>query len=252
MRCRRSASSSTTAGCCACRRARPSARAASTRISARRCRWRRRFAHCETIYAQHGLPPLFRMTPFDQPPDLEDALAARGYVAFDDDAGAGVDARRAAPDVPAHDDEVERHHAGRARVRRRGRRPARVDRRAARRASRAPGALAARRQRFVAVHAAGASSARRRSPSTARSPAFRRRHRAEHARGRGYRDACLRVAAVVGVGARRARTPICRSTPTTRPRSRSTASSGSRPRIRYHYRGRAGRVRMIASEPDAQ
>lgn len=40
--------------------------------------------HCERIYAQHGLTPLFRMTPFDRPADLERALAAGGYEAFDE------------------------------------------------------------------------------------------------------------------------------------------------------------------------
>jgi GNAT superfamily N-acetyltransferase len=43
-----------------------------------------KIAHCERIYAQQGLAMLFRMTPFDQPPDLEAALDARGYVAFDE------------------------------------------------------------------------------------------------------------------------------------------------------------------------
>src|SRR5262252_2868541 len=44
----------------------------------------RKIGYCEGIYAQHGLTPLFRMTPFDQPPELEAALQARGYVAFDE------------------------------------------------------------------------------------------------------------------------------------------------------------------------
>jgi N-acetylglutamate synthase len=39
--------------------------------------------YCERLYRQHGLPVLFRMTPFVQPAALADALAARGYVAFD-------------------------------------------------------------------------------------------------------------------------------------------------------------------------
>ena len=39
--------------------------------------------HCESVYAAAGLPTLFRMTPFQKPADLEDALACRGYVAFD-------------------------------------------------------------------------------------------------------------------------------------------------------------------------
>jgi GNAT superfamily N-acetyltransferase len=40
--------------------------------------------YCERVYAQHGLAPLFRMTPFNCPADLEPALAARGYLAFDE------------------------------------------------------------------------------------------------------------------------------------------------------------------------
>ena len=44
----------------------------------------RKIEHCERIYAQHGLAPLFRMTPFNCPADLEDVLAARGYLAFDE------------------------------------------------------------------------------------------------------------------------------------------------------------------------
>ena len=39
--------------------------------------------HCEALYASHGLPLLFRMTPFVRPPDLAPALAAREYVEFD-------------------------------------------------------------------------------------------------------------------------------------------------------------------------
>jgi len=40
-------------------------------------------AHCETLYARHGLSALFRVTPCSRPEALDDALAARGYVAFD-------------------------------------------------------------------------------------------------------------------------------------------------------------------------
>jgi GNAT superfamily N-acetyltransferase len=58
-----------------------------------------KIAHCESVYAQHGLAPLFRMTPFDRPADLEAALDARGYVAFEPTL---VQALRldAPPDVP--------------------------------------------------------------------------------------------------------------------------------------------------------
>jgi N-acetylglutamate synthase len=39
--------------------------------------------HCEAVYRQQGLPVLFRITPFDRPAELDRALAARGYLAFD-------------------------------------------------------------------------------------------------------------------------------------------------------------------------
>jgi GNAT superfamily N-acetyltransferase len=39
--------------------------------------------HCEALYATRGLPVLFRITPFVQPADLEQALERRGYVPFD-------------------------------------------------------------------------------------------------------------------------------------------------------------------------
>jgi ribosomal protein S18 acetylase RimI-like enzyme len=42
-----------------------------------------KIAHCEALYARHGLSTLFRMTPCTQPDGLDDALAARGYIAFD-------------------------------------------------------------------------------------------------------------------------------------------------------------------------
>jgi RimJ/RimL family protein N-acetyltransferase len=41
-----------------------------------------KIAHCENVYARHGLPTLFRMTPFSKPDDLDQALAARGYETF--------------------------------------------------------------------------------------------------------------------------------------------------------------------------
>lgn len=42
-----------------------------------------KIAHCERVYRAHDLPTLFRITPFCRPPELDDALARRGYVAFD-------------------------------------------------------------------------------------------------------------------------------------------------------------------------
>ena len=40
----------------------------------------RKIRHCEAVYETRGLPVLFRMTPFQQPRDLENALCAHGYV----------------------------------------------------------------------------------------------------------------------------------------------------------------------------
>ena len=64
-----------------------------------------KIAWCERLYAQHGLPPLFRMTPFSQPAELEDALAARGYLAFEETLVQALAMERA-PELPAHDDDV--------------------------------------------------------------------------------------------------------------------------------------------------
>src|SRR2546423_235323 len=38
-----------------------------------------KIAYCERVYEARGLPVLFRITPFMQPPELDAALAARGY-----------------------------------------------------------------------------------------------------------------------------------------------------------------------------
>ena len=43
-----------------------------------------KLATCRQLYAAAGLPFIIRLTPFVQPPDLEDWLAARGYERFDD------------------------------------------------------------------------------------------------------------------------------------------------------------------------
>jgi GNAT superfamily N-acetyltransferase len=42
----------------------------------------RKIPYCERVYAERGLPVLFRITPFISPPDLEAELAVLGYVAF--------------------------------------------------------------------------------------------------------------------------------------------------------------------------
>ena len=66
----------------------------------------RKIGHCEKIYAQHGLAPLFRMTPFDCPQDLDDVLAARGYLAFDETLVQAAH-MECAPEVPDAPDDVE-------------------------------------------------------------------------------------------------------------------------------------------------
>jgi len=43
-----------------------------------------KFDTCKAIYAKAGLPCIIRLTPFAQPPELEDWLAAQGYERFDD------------------------------------------------------------------------------------------------------------------------------------------------------------------------
>jgi GNAT superfamily N-acetyltransferase len=44
----------------------------------------RKIPYCERIYAERGLPALFRITPFVQPTGLEAELAVRGYQSFED------------------------------------------------------------------------------------------------------------------------------------------------------------------------
>ena len=39
--------------------------------------------YCESLYAERGLPLLFRITPFVKPPNLESELSARGYDVFE-------------------------------------------------------------------------------------------------------------------------------------------------------------------------
>jgi GNAT superfamily N-acetyltransferase len=58
-----------------------------------------KIGHCERVFAQQGLPILFRMTPFVHPAGLGDALVARGYVAFDQTLVQAM-AMDSAPQVP--------------------------------------------------------------------------------------------------------------------------------------------------------
>ena len=41
-----------------------------------------KIAHCEATYAAHGLPVLFRITPYVHPPALDAVLDAEGFTAF--------------------------------------------------------------------------------------------------------------------------------------------------------------------------
>jgi GNAT superfamily N-acetyltransferase len=64
-----------------------------------------KLAYCEDIYARHGLPTLFRITPFVRPADLDGALAARGYEGFGETLVQAVALERP-PAMPEHDDAV--------------------------------------------------------------------------------------------------------------------------------------------------
>ncbi len=39
--------------------------------------------HCQRLFADAGVSPVFRLTGFSQPPELDEALAERGYVVFE-------------------------------------------------------------------------------------------------------------------------------------------------------------------------
>lgn len=65
-----------------------------------------KLARCAALYRAAGLPLIARITPFVYPADLDDALAARGWVAFEEtrvmtaDVAPGI---AAAPGVSQHD-----------------------------------------------------------------------------------------------------------------------------------------------------
>jgi GNAT superfamily N-acetyltransferase len=65
-----------------------------------------KIAYCERVYARHGLPVLFRMTPFDRPADLGNALSGRGYEAFGETLVQALLLDRP-PELPEHGDDVE-------------------------------------------------------------------------------------------------------------------------------------------------
>ncbi len=60
-------------------------------ISGGRLPLARKFEHVERFYAQRGLAPIYRLTPFSQPSELDGALHAAGYVAFDHTRVMGLD-----------------------------------------------------------------------------------------------------------------------------------------------------------------
>jgi GNAT superfamily N-acetyltransferase len=64
-----------------------------------------KLAYCENVYARHGLPPLFRITPFVQPAGLEAALAGRGYDSFGETLVQAATLDRP-PALPEHDADV--------------------------------------------------------------------------------------------------------------------------------------------------
>jgi len=43
-----------------------------------------KIAHCERLYATVGVPLIFRITPFSQPPDLDRELDTHGFVRFEE------------------------------------------------------------------------------------------------------------------------------------------------------------------------
>ena len=65
-----------------------------------------KLAYCENVYERHALPPLFRITPWSRPSDLEAALAARGYDAFGETLVQAVGLDRP-PELPEYADDVD-------------------------------------------------------------------------------------------------------------------------------------------------
>jgi len=64
-----------------------------------------KLAYCENVYAQHALPPLFRITPWSQPSGLDAALGERGYDAFGETFVQAVKLD-GPPELPDHADDV--------------------------------------------------------------------------------------------------------------------------------------------------
>ncbi len=60
-----------------------------------------KIAHCERLYGEAGLPAIFRITPFVEPPGLDGELERRGYGRFDTTAveSAPLDPRQLSTDA---------------------------------------------------------------------------------------------------------------------------------------------------------
>jgi N-acetylglutamate synthase len=71
-----------------------------------------KIAHCERVYGEHGLPPLYRMTPMAKPASLDETLARHGYERFERSLCMSASLREPLP--PARDDlHFERPHLDR-------------------------------------------------------------------------------------------------------------------------------------------
>ena len=235
------------------RRARRGARAASTRISARRCRSRDKIALLRArVCASADLPALFRITPFVQPARPRRRRSPRAATRPSITTLVQVGARSTRPpDVPGRDGVDDRASPRRRRVRRRGRRCCRTSTpRAARRVSRAPGAtrrwptraLLARSRRRVGRRGHGRCS-RTGSPACSRW-----RHRAG-VRGRGVARALAVARCCRGRGSTARAHAYLQVDARQRAGARaSIASSASRPRTRITTAARPG-GRMRMNEP---
>lgn len=64
-----------------------------------------KIAHCQALYRGAGLPLLFRMTPFCQPPGLDGELEARGFARFESTSVQGAALDPDCAHLPAWDPE---------------------------------------------------------------------------------------------------------------------------------------------------
>jgi N-acetylglutamate synthase len=70
-----------------------------------------KLAHCERLYAERGMPALFRLTPFAKPSGLDDFLAQQGYERFETSVVMSADLQVPLPNVRS-DLHFERPHLG--------------------------------------------------------------------------------------------------------------------------------------------